>query len=119
MLFWFTVGIGIAGLVFSTFFGLKACEIFSVPKPKELSRRFYLVWFNFFGSAVGWFALWVILLKVLRCVEGPCQAGTELGDLLLALIAFAGITGHLPVATMGIFSGLRDVAKSLYKKWLS
>jgi len=59
MLFWLTVGIGIAGILFSSFFGFKACEIFSVQKPKELSQRLYLFWFNFFGSAVGWFALWV------------------------------------------------------------
>ena len=119
MLFWLTIGTGIAGVLFSSFFGFKACEIFSVQKPKEFSQRLYLFWFNFFGSAVGWFALWVILFKVLSCVEGSCQTGTDFGDLLLALIAFAGITGHLPIATMGIFSGLRDIAKSLYKKWLS
>lgn len=119
MLFWITVGVGIVALVFSFFFGLKAREIFSVPKPKEKSQRFYLFWFNFFGSLVGWLALWVILFKILRCVGGACQIGVELGDLVLALVAFAGITGHLPMATMGIFSGLGNIANSLFKKWLS
>jgi len=119
MLVWVTVGLGIVAFTFSFFFGWKACEIFSVAEPKKMSQRFYLFWFNFFGSLIGWFALWVILFKILRCVSGPCQAGVELGDLVLALIAFAGITGHLPMATNGIFSSLGDIAKTLYKKWLN
>jgi hypothetical protein len=119
MLVWTTVGFGFVAILFSLFFGWKACEIFSVPEPKKTSQRVYLFWFNFFGSLVGWLALWVIVFKILRCASGSCQAGVELGDLVVAFVAFAGITGHLPMATMGVFSSLGDIAKVLYKKWLS
>jgi len=119
MLLWLSVALAVAAVPFSIFFGLKACEIFSVPEPNKKSQRFYLFWYNFFGSLVGWGALWVILFKILRCVDVSCQADVGIGDLMLALVAFAGITGHLPMATMGIFKGLQDLAIGLFKKWLS
>jgi len=117
-MFWLTVSFGIVAVVFSFFFGFNACEIFSVPKPEKKSKCFYLFWFNFFGSIVGWAAFWIILFKILRYVDFSCQADIGFGDLVLALVAFAGITGHLPMATMGIFVSFGDLAKNLFKKWL-
>ena len=118
MLLWVTVGIGVTAILFSAFFGLKACEIFSVQEPKKVSQRFYLFWFNFVGSLLGWLVLWVILFKILRCIDSACQAEINIGDFILVLVAFAGITGHLPMATMGIFTGLGNISKGLFKKWL-
>lgn len=117
---WLVVGFVfvILALGFSLFFGCKACEIFSVPRPGKKSQRFYLFWFNFCGSLVGWGALWLIIFKVVRCLEISCPAEISFGDLLLALVAFAGITGHVPMSTMGNFNSLAEVARNVLKKFV-
>ncbi len=110
-----TVFLGVACAA-SAFFGVAACAIFSVPWPASWQGRVYLFWFNFCGSAFGWGALGVLFNRL-----GP-QASADavtLGDCGLALVAFAGITGHLPMATMGIFRGLGNLAITIYKKWFS
>jgi hypothetical protein len=101
----------------SVFFGFAACRIFGVSWPKTLAGRLYLFWFNFCGSLVGWGALAILAYRYRSCVFGACAAQVELSDFALALVAFGGITGHIPLATMGLFRALGAFAASLLKKW--
>ena len=101
----------------SLFFGLKACEIFGVPWPKHWAGRVYLFWFNFFGSLLGWGALAVLCHRLLPCFSATCSVDLGLSTFALALVAFAGVTGHIPMATMGIFRGLADIAQHMFSKW--
>jgi len=48
-------------------------------------------WFNFLGSLVGWWALWIVLYE-LYVRRLPIQAV----DLGLIVIAFIGMSGYLP-----------------------
>jgi hypothetical protein len=107
----------IAALVASAFFGFTACRIFSVPWPPSVPGRIYLFWFNFCGSIVGWSALAILADRYWPCIGGSCAVSVQFADFAVALVAFAGVTGHLPMATMGLFKGLHAVAAALLKKW--
>ena len=63
---------------------------------------------TFFGSAVGWVALWFVVYKVFRCVELTCPAEVSSGDLALAVIAFFGVTGYLPYVSLLIVNKLAE-----------
>jgi hypothetical protein len=97
-------------VIASLFFGFAACSIFAVPWPKSFAGRLYLFWFNFCGSLVGWGALAILGDRYWPCVSGSCAVQAAFSDFALALVAFAGVTGHIPLATMGLFRGLAAFA---------
>ena len=101
----------------SLFFGLAACSIFAVSWPRSFAGRLYLFWFNFCGSLLGWGALAILGDRYWACVSGSCAVQVSFSDFALALVAFAGVTGHIPLATLGLFRGLAAFAASLLKKW--
>jgi hypothetical protein len=101
----------------SLFFGFKACEIFGVPWPRHWAGRLYLFWFNFSGSLLGWAALAVLCHRLLPCFSGTCSIDLGVSTFALALVAFAGVTGHIPMATMGIFRALANLAQRIFSRW--
>lgn len=103
-LFW-----GVA-IVASSLYGAFAIQIFvgskTFPRPWVWHQR----WFNFFGSMVGWLAAWLIILRHCGWPITTCVGPTDGWDLVGALIAFLGMTGHLPFTIMGLAEGVRLLA---------
>src|SRR5262245_2225815 len=85
----------------SIIYGLKAYDIFEIDeRPKNKWSRWHQRWFNFCGSIVGWLAVVVIAYKAERCWNDQCPADVSVGDFLLGVVAFVGITGNLPGALL-------------------
>jgi hypothetical protein len=100
-------------LVASFFYGWKCFEALEVGvdwKKKTWAWRLHQRWFNFSGSLVGWGALWIVFRKV--CVY---PSPVRWFDVVLMAVAFVGITGHLPFATMGLLQGIKDLALKALK----
>jgi hypothetical protein len=107
---------GIA-VVFSLCFGIYAVRIFVSQEQtkKDWTWWFYQGWFNFAGAITGWSALYLLIVKFGRNYPDSVNQLTFL-DLVIVLIAFIGITGHLPYAVMGLITSLADLfAKALEK----
>ena len=103
-----------AGVVLSSFYGLKACDVFSVDRTGQpWAWRVHQFWFNFAGSAVGWGAAWCLAPRVWPSLTAtsPIQLGWS--DAAIATVAFVGITGHLPYATFGLIQGLVRLASKV------
>jgi hypothetical protein len=65
-------------------------------------NQFHQIWFNVLGSVIGWAALYYLLDKVIQ--EGISKFGAE--QFIALVIAYLGITGHLPqVALLGRLPG--------------
>ncbi len=97
----------IFGLLFSVFYGLKACDAFGVnSKEKPWAWHIHQFWFNFLGCGIGWCVAWLLTLRL----WGNVLDFHPWSDLGLILVAFIGITGHLPYAISGILSGLKLLA---------
>lgn len=107
---WFLVVAGIASAITAW----KAFDGFAVPTTgKSLAWWVHQVWFNFAGAFVGWTAAWVVGRKLWTCLPNCCDTTLlKWPDAALAFLAFVGITGHLPFATMGLIQGIVDLAKS-------
>ena len=92
----------IVGLLFSLYYGFKADKIFRVETSDfPLSARFHQFWLNFLGSAVGWLLFSFGLARVLQCID-RCTHPIGLWDAMLLFAGFVGVTGHLPMATVGL-----------------
>jgi hypothetical protein len=90
------------GLLFSLYYGFKAPAIFRTDiSALPASGKFHQFWLNFLGSALGWLLLGFGLARVLQCVGG-CSNPIGLWDAVLLFGGFVGVTGHLPVATVGL-----------------
>ena len=101
--------IAVIGVVASGLYGWKAFDAFEIDtgtKSKWLLR--HQRWFNFCGSAVGWLAVVLIVYKVGRCWNVQCPADVSAGDVLLGVVAFVGITGHLPYALQWVVSNAQQ-----------
>jgi len=104
-LFWFV------GLGFSSFYGFKALTVFEVePGSKPKAWKFHLFWFNFVGSVVGWAVLWVLSRKVWLYLQAKSPDQVNPWDIAFLLVAFVGITRHLPYALFGILRGINELA---------
>lgn len=76
------------------FYGLGCFAIFGeVSLP--LTHRWHQHWFNIAGAATGWIAGWPVFNQWFVIGAPPTVA-----TILLLLIAFIGVTGHLPVFFM-------------------
>jgi len=81
----------------SVFYAKWAFAIFSVnTADKHWAWKVHQVWFNLLGSATGWAALWFLYLSL------NTQGLFNLWNLGLLLLAFVGITGHLPKTIVGL-----------------
>lgn len=54
------------------------------------------IWLNFLGSALGWWAFWILLLDYKRQRDCPEHHPLTYVDFALVVIAFLGMTGYLP-----------------------
>ena len=106
---WFNVSFAMAAVGGSAFYGIKAVEIFDVPtKDRKWSWLQHQRWFNFLGASVGWIALWFLARDV-------NAAGLSIDftsqQVLLGILAFAGVTGHVPLGFSGVLQGVTELAK--------
>lgn len=62
--------------------------------------------FNFVGSLAGWFSAY-ILFKRLECTA-PSFKDLGIVDLILFLVAFLGLTGHLPQV---LYTAIRSIER--------
>lgn len=98
-------------LAASLCYGYWTPEIFQVkatgkwPQPPRLHQ----FWVNFFGSLVGWATLYYLLEMRLRVFDKVPNTAPGAIDIALLLVAFLGVTGHLPYAFVGIASALDAV----------
>lgn len=94
---WFNKIFIIAALLLSFFYAIWSFVIFKVKtNERKISWIIHQIWFNFFGSFVGWVALWLLIRNVWFCIERTYTIEVTFGDAFLFLIAFIGVTGHLP-----------------------
>ena len=97
----------IVGFLFSFYYGLRAGKIFRVD---TTGQRFHQFWLNFLGSALGWFLLGFGLARVLQCID-QCPNPITLWDTMLLFAGFVGVTGYLPMATVGLIQHLVGLVK--------
>ncbi len=101
-------------LGFSIFYASKAFEIFG---PKNDGRPsswvFHQWWFDFLGSLAGWAALWLVIRRVVWSADQSQTIDLKASDGLLAIVAFVGMTGHLPRLIYGLVQSVDEIAKKL------
>lgn len=103
----------VLSIAFSMFFGLCAERIFLEATEQRPIRIFYQFWFNFLGSAFGWGAGWFLLRAAVGCNGGQCETFLSGSSLVLVVLAFVGMTGHLPLATMTAIAAMTAAVKEL------
>jgi hypothetical protein len=125
---WLASSYGAAAIIASAFRGYFAVEIFvpsvaphhirripaatpatpPIPSVSEVKPRSWYVHqiiLNFCGSLVGWIALWFVGQKLLCAFRGDLS-GITWANAGISLVAFFGVTGYLPAATVGLIKGL-------------
>jgi hypothetical protein len=105
-------------LVVSALYGYFAVRVFQVARPtKNIPWGIHQFWFNFVGALAGWAALWVLAPET--WLEPSPTVTVTWGSAALAVVAFAGVTGHLPLlfwkATEGV-AALLKLARDLLEK---
>ena len=106
----FRLAYTIIALVVSVLYGWKAVEIFTEVTKKSKAQQppvswwWHQRWLNFVGSFVGWVVLWILIKRYLACFTGQCEIILTYWDAIGAVIAFIGITVHLPFAIIGLWS---------------
>lgn len=105
-LFWFIA------LVASLCYGYWAPEIFQVKATEKWPQplRVHRFWVNVFGTLTGWATLYYLLMMRLRVFDKAPNPDPGVMDIVLLIVTFLGVTGHLPYALVGITSGLDAVA---------
>lgn len=105
------------GAAFSLFYAFKAFIIFgSSAANRPPSWRIHQIWFNFFGSASGWVMLWVLVGKGTIQVRSGQSIQIDGWDAVLFLLAFVGVTGHLPRAVVGLLQGISELAEKIISR---
>lgn len=132
-----TLWFWIAALLASFFYGWKSLEI-HLPSAFDKhghgkkdnpihdyppSWRLHQYWLNFLGSLVGWLALWYLLKRYDLCLfSSSCNSSPNAWDIGASLIAFTGVTGHLPGTVIPLFMSLNSLLTELVKMftaWLT
>lgn len=98
----------------SIFYGLRACEIFSISTTdRKRSWHFHQFWLNFLGSVVGWVAAWAILRSAVECASADCILSVSPSAVSLFFLAFIGVTGYLPATIVGAIGGVNELVAKL------
>jgi len=107
---WILVGVG---LVMSVFYGAKAPDIFVSDSNadwkerwKKPAFRFHQTWLNFLGSAAGWVMLGFLIERV---AFGARPALLHAAP--VAIGAFLGVTGYLPVTVVSFAMAVGTLAE--------
>ena len=98
--------------VVSLIFGIFADKLHGVTKPTGWPLA-YSIWFNSTGAATGWLSGWVVLIRWLSCPGYVCSGEPKGWTILLAVIAFVGISGYLPLSVITSIGYLRAVINKL------
>jgi hypothetical protein len=108
-LFW------IVAIFASAFYGWKAVDIFVPPAQRDPSWawRLHQRWLNFLGAFVGWMALWLLSKKFAPCMVDQCINDVGWLHVVGALVAFVGVTGHLPYFVVSLVGGVAGLAGAL------
>jgi len=100
------------GIVASTFYGFKAFDIFEVSvKQKPWAWKVHQFWFNFTGSLIGWFLLWLLIQKVWLGMQTFSLSQIGILDIVILLISFIGITGYLPFGIASLLQSLKELTQ--------
>lgn len=102
------IGFGAFALFSSFIYGYYAFEIHNIDKSQIIKSNWYRYnqyWFNGLGAFIGWIALYILLFYKLKITNSPLcftSFANNLGwdDLVLFLVSYFGITGHLPLASL-------------------
>lgn len=102
-------------ITWSVFYASKCYSIFGVySKSKPLAWHIHQRWFNLLGCLSGWFSLWVMLPDAWPCLAaGECVPDVSVSKVVLSIVAFVGITGHLPYAVAGLLEAIKELALKL------
>jgi hypothetical protein len=84
--------------------------------PNLFVWKIHQFWFNFAGSALGWLALYALKQNLASCLPGNCLSQLTFLDVVIFVIAFVGITGHLPFTTVSLLKYLMDLLTTAAKK---
>jgi hypothetical protein len=76
---------------------------------------FYQFTFNFMGSFAGWCCTYVMTTRAKAVLASP-QGVFGLGDFVLFLLSFLGVTGHLPQSMAGILESIGRIGETVTKK---
>ena len=111
---YFNVSFWAVALLASLFHGWKVFDIFTINAAgKPWSWKLHQRWFNFAGSFVGWAASWLVLRRLWHCLATSYCPQSRWSDAALCMIAFVGITGFLPFATVGALESIKELAKKV------
>ncbi len=113
----------VIALIFSSFYGLYAENIFYTKNQKEKIKEeydsesikyfhFHQHWLNFVGSCIGWFSLY-LFISILQKVE---VKEISFANILLLIIGVIGIVGWLPMTLWGVTKSLADAVKRVIDK---
>lgn len=95
----------------SLFYGFAAFKIFSVDtKDRPFLWWAHQIWFNFLGSLAGWAAFWFLSLRVIEVAPANYMRYISIWDAATAVVAFIGMTGHLPYTLDILLRGINDLA---------
>ena len=101
---------------FSFFYGIKATKIFDVRAPDApTSWKFHQFWLNFLGSVLGWVLFTFAAIRVFQCYGGSCTQPLNTWDAGMLLAGFIGVTGHLPIATVGLILHFSNLVEKYAK----
>ena len=105
----------VSAVIASATYGLGCFKIHGEFKPAAIGwPRKHQYFFNATGAAVGWLAGWVVLVRWLSCSGFVCQGEPTGWTILLAVLAFVGVTGHLPLVLMQSIAALRELLKKIW-----
>ncbi len=124
MTLWIIVPFWLVALGASVFYGARARDVHVAPgkdsgdpyKDLKPAYRVHQFWFNFAGSFAGWCAVWA--MNPAACLRSECTANLTWGSAALAVVAFAGVTGHLPAIFARLVTNLAGLF-ALLSKWLT
>ena len=105
--------------VVSALLGLFCFQIHRVDRSDMTSVELAAqVWFNFVGALFGWAALWCLVRRAWAVWYVPASGSEKVTgwDFGLAVVAFIGISGYLPYATMGAVRRFWDVTRQAISK---
>lgn len=86
----------VGAIIFSYVYGVCAFEIHNIKLKgtKSKGHVYNQYWLNGLGAFVGWVALYILLFH--RMGDVVSLKNLEGIDLILSVVAFLGITGHIP-----------------------
>lgn len=117
---WFVVTFWVVAFVGSGLLGVYCREVHEIEKARLSGVRLaQQMWFNFIGALFGWAALWCLARHAWSAawLRSSSTGTVTVSDFALGFVAFVGVSGYLPVTTMGAVYALRafvvDVLKHL------